>query len=64
MKNINRRTFLKQSALTAAAVSWSARSWSQVAGSNEDFRMAVIFPHLSVNFNVLAHQRADVADVA
>lgn len=42
MKNINRRTFLKQSALTAAAVSWSARSWSQVAGSNEDFRVAVI----------------------
>ena len=26
--------------------------------------MTVIFPHLSVNFNVLAHQRSDVANVA
>ena len=26
--------------------------------------MAIVFPHLSVNFDVLAHQRSDVADVA
>lgn len=38
----NRRTFLKQAAFGAAAVSWSARSWSQVAGANEAVRHAVI----------------------
>lgn len=42
MKNLNRRTFLRSTALTAATVSLSARSWSQVAGSNSDVRVAVI----------------------
>src|SRR2546423_363588 len=42
MKSINRRSFLKNTALTAAAFSLSARSWSQVEGSNSDVRMAVI----------------------
>lgn len=42
MNKITRRSFLKQSALAAGALSLSARSWSQVAGANEDIRMAVI----------------------
>lgn len=42
MKALNRRSFLKSTALTAAAVSWTARSWSQVAGSNSDIRVAVV----------------------
>jgi predicted dehydrogenase len=42
MKNINRRTFLTRTALAAGALSWTARSWSQVRGANEDIRMAVV----------------------
>src|SRR5437016_1748344 len=42
MKHLNRRTFLKSTALTAATYSLSARSWAQVAGSNSDVRVAVI----------------------
>lgn len=42
MSSLNRRSFLKQAAVGASAVSWSARSWSQVASANEDVRMAVI----------------------
>jgi predicted dehydrogenase len=42
MKTTNRRTFLKSAAVTTAAVSWSARSWSQVASANDDVRVAVV----------------------
>jgi len=42
MKTITRRNFIKQSALAAAAASFTARSWAQVPGSNEDIRVAVI----------------------
>ena len=42
MKNLNRRSFLKRSALTGATVAWSARSWSQVASANESVRVGVI----------------------
>ena len=42
MKNLTRRSFLKQTALAAGAVSWTAHSWSQVRGANEDIRMAVV----------------------
>jgi predicted dehydrogenase len=42
MKSLNRRSFLKSTALTAAAFSLPAKSWAQVAGSNSDVRMAVI----------------------
>src|SRR5689334_16471811 len=42
MKNLNRRTFLKSTALTAATLSIPARSWGQVAGSNSDVRVAVV----------------------
>ncbi len=42
MKTLNRRSFLTRAALATATVSWSARSWSQVAGSNTDVRVAVI----------------------
>jgi predicted dehydrogenase len=42
MKNMTRRTFLTRTALAAGTLSWSARSWSQVRGANEDIRMAVV----------------------
>lgn len=42
MKTINRRSFIKNSFATTAALSFSARSWSQVAGANEDIRVAVV----------------------
>lgn len=42
MKTINRRSFLKHSLLGAAAVSFSARSWSQVSGANSAVRAAVV----------------------
>src|SRR6185295_8908958 len=42
MKTINRRNFLKSTALTTAAFSLPARSWSQVEGSNSDVRVAII----------------------
>lgn len=42
MKSINRRSFLKQSLLTAATASFTARSWSQVAGANSAIRSAVV----------------------
>ena len=45
MKNITRRTFLKRTALAAGAMGWTAQSWSQVRGANEDIRMAVVGFH-------------------
>src|ERR1043166_2588864 len=42
MKNLTRRSFIKNTALSAAALSWTAKSWSQVPGANEDIRIAVI----------------------
>jgi predicted dehydrogenase len=42
MKSLNRRSFLKSTALGAAAFSLPARSWAQVEGSNSDVRVAVI----------------------
>ncbi len=42
MKSLNRRSFLKRTALASAAVSWTARSWSQIEGSNSDVRVAVV----------------------
>ncbi len=42
MKNITRRAFLKRSAYGAGLLSLSARSWGQVAGANDDIRMAVV----------------------
>jgi predicted dehydrogenase len=42
MKSLNRRTFLKSTALGAAAATLPARSWAQVAGSNSDVRVAVV----------------------
>jgi len=42
MKQINRRTFLRSSALAVGGVAWSARSWSQVAGANNTIRVAVV----------------------
>lgn len=45
MKSLNRRSFLKSTALTAAAFSLPARSWAQVEGSNSDVRVAVVGFH-------------------
>ena len=42
MPTLGRRSFLKTSALAAAGLALSARSWSQVAGANGDVRVAVI----------------------
>jgi predicted dehydrogenase len=42
MKSLNRRHFIKSTALTAAAFSLPARSWSQIDGSNSDVRVAVV----------------------
>jgi predicted dehydrogenase len=41
MRTFTRRAFLKTTALAAATVGWSARSWGQVAGANSDVRVAV-----------------------
>src|SRR4051794_9534025 len=44
MSNLTRRSLLKRSAFSAAAVSipWTAKSWGQVVGANEDIRIAVL----------------------
>ncbi len=42
MNPITRRSFLGTSALTTAAVSWSARSWAQIPSANDDVRVAVV----------------------
>src|SRR5262245_36274009 len=42
MKQLTRRSFLRCGAVTAAAVSWSAKSWAQVSNSNEDVRVATV----------------------
>src|ERR1051326_4881746 len=42
MKNLNRRSFLKNTALTAAAFSLPASSWARVPGANDDVRVAVV----------------------
>src|SRR6185369_5921963 len=42
MNQLNRRSFLKKSVLGAAALSISARSWSNVSGANGDIRIAVV----------------------
>ena len=42
MKPINRRNFLKTSALVGGGIALSAHSWGQVTGANGDVRVAVI----------------------
>jgi predicted dehydrogenase len=42
MKNINRRSFIKSTALGAAALGIPARSWAQVPGANSDIRFGVV----------------------
>src|SRR6266496_1801633 len=42
MKTINRRSFLKSSAATAAALSLPAQSWARVPGANDDIRVAIV----------------------
>ena len=42
MSTLDRRTFLKSSALIAAGAALPARSWGQVMGSNADLRVGVI----------------------
>ncbi len=42
MNQITRRSFLTQTALGAAALGFSARSWAAVPGANEDIRLAVV----------------------
>jgi len=42
MKTMNRRSFLKSTALTAAAVSLPASSWARLPGANDEIRVAVV----------------------
>lgn len=42
MNQINRRSFLKSSILTTAALSLPVHSWAQVRGANDDIRVAII----------------------
>ena len=42
MKTMNRRSFLKSTALTAAAVSLPASSWARAPGANDEIRVAVV----------------------
>ena len=42
MKTMNRRTFLKSTAVTAAAFSLPASSWARVPGANDDIRVAIV----------------------
>jgi predicted dehydrogenase len=42
MNKLTRRSFIRNTVFSAAAVGMSARSWSQVEGSNSDIRFAVI----------------------
>ncbi len=42
MPRLTRRSFLKQSALAAASATFTARSWSQVTGANNDIRLAIV----------------------
>jgi predicted dehydrogenase len=42
MANVNRRSFIKSTALTAAAAGLPARSWARILGANDDIRAAVV----------------------
>jgi predicted dehydrogenase len=42
MSRLTRRSFIRNTAISTAAFSWSARSWAQVAGANNDIRVAVV----------------------
>ena len=42
MANIDRRKFIKSTALTAAAASLPAHSWARILGANDDIRAAVV----------------------
>jgi predicted dehydrogenase len=42
MSQLNRRTFIKNSAIAAAVAGLSARSFAQTAGANSDLRVAVV----------------------
>src|SRR4051812_1314369 len=42
MQNINRRQFIKGTFLSAAALTIPVRSWGQIAGANNDIRIAVV----------------------
>jgi hypothetical protein len=42
MKTINRRSFLKTTALGAAAVGLPSSSWASAKGANEAIRVAVV----------------------
>ncbi len=40
--SLNRRQFLKRASASAGVVAWNASAWAQVAGANDDLRVAVI----------------------
>jgi len=63
MKTFTRRTFLRSTALSTAAVGLSARSWAQVAGSNSDVRVAVVGFNGRGGDHISALRKADGARV-
>src|SRR5437870_4446051 len=63
MKNLTRRTFLKSTALTAAALGLPAPSWAQVAGSNSDVRVAVVGFNGRGGEHISALRKADGARI-
>ena len=42
MSQMDRRSFLKTTTLTAAALNLPARSWARIIGANDDIRVAVL----------------------
>jgi len=63
MKTFTRRTFLRSTALSTAAVGLSARSWAQVAGSNSDVRVAVVGFNGRGGDHISALRKADGARI-
>src|SRR5437867_49838 len=63
MNQLNRRTFLRSTALTAASLSLPARSWAQVTGSNSDVRVAVVGFHGRGGDHISALRKADGARI-
>ncbi len=55
---LTRRQFLKSTTLAAAALSVPVRSWAQVAGANDDIRVAVIGFHGQGGSHISSLQRA------
>ena len=63
MKTMNRRSFLKGSCLAAASLGLPASIWSQVAGANDDLRVAVVGFHGRGNDHISGFRKVKGARV-